>query len=162
MTLAVKVIYGHVQVGPEFTLMMFQIAMTLVASGVILIVLNNLWKLLRKPISKLMPVRQRKVEIRYVVPRNKFKFDQKMELVSVRFQNAKLRKQGKFWMKGGGIREGDQGILAYQGVFGIEFTKVDSALKDEIDYHQKYDFAKKKKQNAGIKKIKERTKRKYW
>ena len=48
MTLAVKVIYGHVQVGPEFTLMMFQIAMTLVASGVILIVLNNLWKLLRK------------------------------------------------------------------------------------------------------------------
>ena len=109
-----------------------------------------------------MPVRQRKVEIRYVVPRNKFKFDQKMELVSVRFQNAKLRKQGKFWMKGGGIREGDQGILAYQGVFGIEFTKVDSALKDEIDYHQKYDFAKKKKQNAGIKKIKERTKRKYW
>ena len=75
MTLAVKVIYGHVQVGPEFTLMMFQIAMTLVASGVILIVLNNLWKLLRKPISKLMPVRQRKVEIRYVVPRNKFKFE---------------------------------------------------------------------------------------
>ena len=56
-------------------------------------------------------------------------------------------------MKGGGIREGDQGILAYQGVFGIEFTKVDSALKDEIDYHQKYDFAKKKKLNAGIKKI---------
>ncbi len=162
MSLAVKVIYGHVQVGSEFTLTMFQIAMTLVGSGIILIVLNNLWKLLRKPISKLMPMKQRRVEIRYAVPRDKFKFAQKIDLVSVRFLDSRFKMKRKFWMHAGGIKEGDQGILYYQGVFGIEFTKVDSALKDAMDYHQKYDFAKKKKQTAGIKANKERTKRKYW
>ena len=109
-------------------------------------------------------MKQRRVEIRYMVPGQKFSVYQHLDLVRVRFLDAKLLKQRKFWMRGAGLREGDQGILIYQGVVGIDFKYETTAIKDQVSIYQKYDFAKKKKMDSQEKerKNKVRSKRKYW
>ena len=156
-------INGRLQIGSPFIMIMYRIAVVLILIGIALIVINTIWKLFRKPISKLLPVKKVRVEVIRMVPRDQFRHTQKMDLVIVRFQKSKRKKQRKFWMKGVGIREGDRGVLTVQGVFGINFEKEDSALKDQISIYQKYDFAKKKKMYSsenGNKKI--RKNRKYW
>jgi hypothetical protein len=156
-------INGRLQIGSPFIMIMYRIAVVLVLIGIALIVINAIWKLFRKPISKLLPVKKVRVEVIRMVPRDQFRYTQKMDLVIVRFQKSKRKKQRKFWMKGVGIREGDRGVLTVQGVFGINFEKEDSALKDQISIYQKYDFAKKKKMDSAENENKKiRKNRKYW
>lgn len=163
LSVNVQQINGHVRYGSPFIMIMYRIAVVLVLIGIALIVINTIWKLFRKPISKLLPVKKVKVEVIRMVPRDQFRYTQKMDLVIVRFQKSKRKKQRKFWMKGVGIREGDRGVLTVQGVFGINFEKEDSALKDQISIYQKYDFAKKKKMDSAENENKKiRKNRKYW
>ena len=157
-------INGRLQIGSPFIMIMYRIAVVLILIGIVWIILSNLWKLIRKPVSFFFPVRQRRVEIRYMIPGKKFSVYQNSDLVRVLFLDAKLMKQRKFWMKGMGLKEGDQGILTYQGVVGLDFKYETTALKDQISIYQKYDFAKKKKQDSLEKEGKKRvrSKRKYW
>ena len=150
--------------GSDFILTLYVLAIAIIVFGWILLICVNIWHRIKAPLSRLLRVKQRRVEITYVVSRKKFTFERKMDLVGVRFLDPVIRKKRKFWMQGGGLKEGDQGIISYQGVVGVNFEKIDSALKDEVDYHQKFNFAKKKKMDAEERQKvkKERRKRKYW
>ena len=164
MILLGKMIHGTFYVGSEFVLILFRVAESFVWLGIALFIGNNLWKIFRKPISKLMPMKKERVEVIRMVPRDRFRFVQKNDLVFVKFQSARWRKRRKFWMQAGGIREGDQGLFFYQGVYGVDFKKEDSALKDQISLYQKFDFAKQKKRDTeeAEKNQRDRRKRKYW
>ncbi len=81
--------------------------------------------------------------------------------IAVRFLDPKKRGRKGFLMKANDIQVGDKGTLRYQGVYGLEF-KMDVKIVQK-DYHQKFGFFKKKKEDAAVKPEK-RThhKRKYW
>lgn len=164
LSVNVQQINGHIRYGSELILFMYRIFVVLILLGLTWIVLSTLWKMIRKPISSLFPVRQRRVEIRYMIPGENFSVFQHLDLVCVRYLDANLLKKRKFWMWAAGLKEGDQGILTYQGVVGLDFKYETTALKDQISIYQKYDFAKKKKQDSLEKEGKKRvrSKRKYW
>lgn len=114
------------------------------------------WTAVRMPLSRLMKIKQAYVEILYA-PTGGFE----RPVLVVRFLSPKRRRRKGFYMKIGGIHAGEKGFLRYQGVIGLEFQADAQIIKE--DYHQKFGFAKKKKEDQ-MAAPEKRThhKRKYW
>ncbi len=154
---------------PEFSYKMNQLAWGGIFTAFALVVLIAIWNVIRKPLSKLMKVKQAKVEVVYVQKREangyglaqKARKDAAFASIAVRFLEPKRWRRKSFFMSATGFSEGDKGVLTYQGAYGINFEKEGSAIQDSYDYRQKYGFEKKKKEEA---KKSEKTykKRKYW
>jgi len=148
----------------EFSYTMNQIAWGIIIVAIFFAVLSLIWASLRKPLSRFMKVEEGYVQIVYV---SKDTFYARSirgvanPFVIVCFLDGKRKKRKKFYMNIADIQEGDKGTLRYQGVYGLEFN-LDVKIVQK-DYHQRFGFFKKKKEDAAVK-PEQRThhKRKYW
>ena len=147
---------GQWSIVPDRSYFLNQVAVGLVLAGLFLFLLVSLWKLIRKPLSHFMPVKEAYVEIVYVP---KGTLDR--NAVGVRFLEPKKRMRKGFLMKGNDISISERGTLRYQGVIGLSFQVETRQVK--TDYHQKLGFMVHKQRKAEQQKEqRERKNRKYW
>lgn len=148
----------------DFSYTMNQIAWGIVIVAFVFSVLSLIWASLRKPLSRFMKAKETYVQVVYVSKATSYARSIRgvaNPFLVVRLLDTKRKKRKKFYMNIQDIQEGDQGILRYQGAYGLEF-KMDLQIVKK-DYHQKFSFAKKKKEDQEVK-VDNRThhKRKYW
>ena len=148
----------------EFSYTMNQIAWGIIIVAFFFAVLSLIWTSLRKPLSRFMKVKEAYVQVVYISKATAYARSMRgvaNPFLVVRLLDAKRKKRKKFYMNIQDIQEGDQGILRYQGAYGLDF-KIDLQIVQK-DYHQKFGFAKKKKEDQKVK-VGNRVphKRKYW
>ena len=127
----------------------------------------------KKPLSRLRKVRNAYVQILHVQNYGlaEYKGGEKSRIgrslsfsnatVAVRFLEPSRPWRKIVYMDLEGVKEGEKGKLQYQGVLGISFQP--DLQEDKGKIYQKYNFAKKKKEDQKVKVV-NRThhKRKYW
>ena len=69
------------------------------------------------------------------------------------------KKKRKLYMSGEGIKEGDFGILMYQGILARKFEREGSVYDEKKDIYYHFGFSNK---NKDVHEDKKRNKRKYW
>ena len=148
----------------EFSYTMNQIAWGIIIVAFFFAVLSLIWTSLRKPLSRFMKVKEAYVQVVYISKATAYARSMRgvaNPFLVVRLLDAKRKKRKMFYMNIQDIQEGDQGILRYQGAYGLDF-KIDLQIVQK-DYHQKFGFAKKKKEDQKVK-VGNRVphKRKYW
>lgn len=140
----------------DFSYMMTKIAVAMFIIAFAGCCIVMVWSALQRPLSRFMKVKEAYVEVLYV-PKDVLD----RSAIAVRFLDPKKRGRKGFLMKADDIQVGDKGTLRYQGVYGLEFN-LDVKIVQK-DYHQRFGFFKKKKEDAAVK-PEQRThhKRKYW
>lgn len=136
-----------------------RILIYLTSAAVCFWLLYSLWSVIRKPLSKRLKVKSRRVEIVHV----KFADIDADQTVAVRSLDGRKRLRQLF-MDGNGLNIGDIGTLYYQGCFGLVFEKEGSTVVDQQNPYYHFGFEQKKAKEAqqAAKMQKNRKKRRYW